>query len=101
MAHHKSAKKKIRHDEKRRVINRRNRGELRTSVKKFRLAIADENLELATELFKPTLAKIDKSVQKGVAHTNKADRLKSRLTKHYNKLVAAKGGAKKEEKPAE
>jgi small subunit ribosomal protein S20 len=88
MAHHNSAKKKIRRDEKFRLVNRRSRGNLKTALKKFRKALDEKNVELVTELFKPTLSIIDKSVQKNACHANKADRLKSRLTKHYNKLLA-------------
>lgn len=87
MAYHKSAKKKFRRDEKQRVVNRKNRSLLRTDLKKFRSALADENIDVVKEMFKPTLSGIDKAVQKGSIHKNRADRLKSRLTRHHNKLM--------------
>lgn len=92
MANHKSAKKRIRQNEKRREINRRNRGRLRTSLKKLRAVltnptVAGEN-KLET-LLPATISVIDKAVQKGTLHRNAAARYKSKLTLRANKLTAA------------
>ncbi|MGH9897494.1 MAG: 30S ribosomal protein S20 [Pyrinomonadaceae bacterium] len=90
MANHKSAKKRIRQNENRREINRRNRSRLRTSVKKLRTVLIDpaaasENLET---LLPATISIIDKAVQKGSLHRNAAARYKSKLTLRANKLAA-------------
>jgi len=78
MPNHKSAEKRVRQNEKRRDINRGNRGRLRTGIKKLRAAI--ESGEGAQELLPQTVSLIDKAVQKGVLHRNAAARHKSRLT---------------------
>jgi small subunit ribosomal protein S20 len=87
MAHTKSAIKKIRHDEKRRLINKRNGSKLRTGIKKFRSLLDQKNKEELQKAFPQTLSLIDKSVHKKTILQNTAARLKSRLTKHYNDIV--------------
>jgi small subunit ribosomal protein S20 len=87
MAHTKSAIKKIRHDEKRRLINKRNSSKLRTGIKKFRALLDKKNKEELQKVFPQTLSLIDKSVHKKVILQNTAARLKSRLTRHYNDIV--------------
>lgn len=80
MANHKSAEKRIRQNEKRRAINRANRGRMRTEIKKLRSALALGDLSTAQELLPGVVSIIDKSIQKGVLHRNAAARHKSRLT---------------------
>jgi small subunit ribosomal protein S20 len=80
MANHKSAEKRIRQNEKRRAINRANRGRMRTEIKKLRSALALGDLPAAQELLPGVVSIIDKSIQKGVLHRNAAARYKSRLT---------------------
>jgi len=87
MAHTKSAIKKIRHDEKRRLINKSNSGKLRTGIKKFRSLLEQKNKEELQKALPQTLSLIDKSVHKKTILQNTAARLKSRLTKHYNDIV--------------
>lgn len=87
MANHKSAEKRIRQNEKRREINRSNRGKLRTQIKKLRTAIGAADSKTSTELLGATVALIDKSVNKGVIHRNTAARYKARLTKHVSALA--------------
>lgn len=87
MANHKSAKKRIRQTIKKTAVNRSNRSSLRTQIKKLRAALATGDKNLSTELLTPTVALIDKSVNKGVLHKNTAARHKSRLTKHVNELT--------------
>lgn len=87
MANHKSAEKRVRQTLKRNEINRSNRSKLRTSIKKLRSAIAGHDKNGSTELLAPTVALIDKAVNKGVIHKNTAARYKSRLTKHVNELA--------------
>ncbi|MBX3294555.1 MAG: 30S ribosomal protein S20 [Acidobacteria bacterium] len=87
MANHKSAEKRIRQNEKRRDINRANRGKLRTQIKKLRAAIGASDSKASSDLLGETVALIDKSVNKGVIHRNTAARYKSRLTKHVSGLA--------------
>lgn len=51
MANHKSAKKRIRQNEKRRVSNKWQTSRTRSEVKKLRAAIDEGNKEVATTLF--------------------------------------------------
>jgi small subunit ribosomal protein S20 len=88
MPNHKSAEKRVRQNEKRREINRSNRGRLRTAIKKLRTAMADGNPSDLQTLLPTTVSTIDKAVQKGVLHKNAAARYKSRLSRHINEAVA-------------
>ncbi len=89
MAHHKSAKKRIRQNEKRRMRNRHVRTNLRSSLKRLDQAIADRKADEAQALLKETVPVIDKTASKGVIHKNKASRHVSRLTRKVNALLAA------------
>lgn len=80
MPNHKSAEKRVRQNERRRVVNRSNRTRLRTAVKNLRGTLAKGNGKDAAELLPKTVSEIDKAVQKGVLHRNAAARQKSRLT---------------------
>ena len=80
MPNHKSAEKRVRQSDRRRVINKSNRTRLRTAVKNLRTALSDDAGKGAVELLPKTVSEIDKAVQKGVLHRNPAARHKSRLT---------------------
>ena len=88
MPNHKSAEKRVRQNEKRRVINRDNRGRLRTSIRKLRAALTTGDNKTTQELLPATISTIDKAVQKGVLHRNAAARYKSRLTARVNQTSA-------------
>lgn len=88
MPNHKSAEKRVRQSERRRVINRSNRARLRTSIKKLQGALAGGNAKELTSLLPRTVSEIDKAVQKGVLHRNAAARQKSRLTARVNQAAA-------------
>jgi small subunit ribosomal protein S20 len=79
MANTKSAEKRNRQNEQRRLRNRGSRSRLRTAIKKLRTAVATGDADAAKQLLPETLSVIDKIAQKGVIHTNAADRYKSRL----------------------
>ena len=87
MANHKSAKKRVRQNEKRRAVNRTRRSGLRTQIKKLRAAFTGSDQNASQELLNPTISAIDKAVNKGVLHKNTAARYKSRLTGHVNALA--------------
>ena len=88
MPNHKSAEKRARQNEKRRVINRNNRGRLRTGVKKLRAALEGGDAGSVQAILPETVSLIDKAVQKGVLHRNAAARYKSRLTLRANEAAA-------------
>ena len=83
MPNHKSAEKRVRQTERRRVINRSNRTRLRTAMKELRGALGKDS-KAAADLLPKTVSEIDKAVQKGVLHRNAAARHKSRLTARVN-----------------
>lgn len=87
MASHKSAKKRIRTSERRRIINKINDSKIKTLVKKT-LASKDKN-EIE-KLYKETVSFIDKSITKGNLHRNTGSRKKSALSKHLNKVTSGK-----------
>ncbi len=81
MANHKSALKKYRRDEKKRMINKVNKSKMRNLIKKFRKLIDENNIEEAKKLYPQLISRIDKTVTKGTIHKKTASRYKSRLTK--------------------
>jgi small subunit ribosomal protein S20 len=83
MPNHKSAEKRVRQNERRRLVNRSNRTRLRSSIKDLRGAL-DGDAKQAVALLPKTISEIDKAVQKGVLHRNAAGRHKSRLTVRVN-----------------
>ncbi|QOW10802.1 30S ribosomal protein S20 [Kaistella flava (ex Peng et al. 2021)] len=84
MANHKSALKRIRQSEKRRVINRYYHKTARTVLKVLR---NEEDKTAATLQLPSVISLLDKLVKKNIIHKNKAANLKSKLTKHVNKLA--------------
>jgi len=88
MPNHKSAEKRVRQSERRRLINRNNRTKLRTSIKKLRTALDGADTKVAGELLPLTVSEIDKAVKKGALHRNAAARHKSRLTVRVTRASA-------------
>ncbi len=87
MPNHKSAEKRVRQSEKRRVINRGHRSKVRTYIKKLRAALDSGKSEDVQNVLPEVISVIDKSVQKGVMHKNAAARYKSRLTVRANQTA--------------
>ena len=83
MANHKSALKRIRSNEKRRVLNRYQHKTTRNAIKAIRLATdkAEASAKLST-----VISMIDKLAKKNIIHDNKASNLKSKLAKHVASL---------------
>lgn len=80
MANHKSALKRIRQTEKRRIANRTIRTRARTFVKKAKTAIkADSSAETTVEAVRQAVRDLDKAASSGVIHARNAARRKSRL----------------------
>ena len=85
MANHKSALKRIRANEKKRLLNRYQAKSTRTVVKRLR-ATNDKNE--AVELFKTASSMLDRLAKKNIIHKNKAGNTKSKLAKFVNNLAA-------------
>ncbi|MCP4520105.1 MAG: 30S ribosomal protein S20 [Cytophagales bacterium] len=83
MAHHKSAQKRIRSNEKKRLRNKYQHKTTRTFVK--RLLNTKEKAE-AEELLKKVVGMLDKLAKKNIIHKNKAANKKSQLTKYVTSL---------------
>ncbi len=81
MANIKSAIKRNKQNEKRRVKNRVFRGQARTAVKKARVAVESANKEEAQAKVLDAVKALDKAASKGIIHKNNAARRKSRLMK--------------------
>jgi small subunit ribosomal protein S20 len=78
VANTKSAIKRIRQNEKRRLRNRTVRSRVRTAVKSARTALAGGGGETATAVTQ-AIRELDRAVTKGVLHRNTAARKKSAL----------------------
>lgn len=83
MANIKSAIKRNRQNEKRRLRNRVYRGSTRTQIKKARMMITSGDKENAAAEVNEAIKKLDRAAAKGVIHKNNAARRKSRLMKHF------------------
>ncbi len=86
MATHKSAIKRIRQNEKRRLHNRAYRNRARTLVKKARLAIENGSLDEARTATHIAVRDLDKLASRGVVHKRNAARRKSRLMKQLAQM---------------
>lgn len=80
MAHHQSAKKRIRHNARRAQINRARVSRIRTFVKKTELAISGGDKDAALAALRETQPELHRGVSKGVVHRNTAARKISRLS---------------------
>lgn len=89
MANHKSALKRNRQNEKRRLRNRNHKVRMRTFIRKFREAEEAGDVTAAKEYLAVSVKLIDSTRSHGVIHRNKAARMISRLNLAYNKLEAA------------
>lgn len=83
MANHKSALKRIRANNKKRLENRYYAKTMRNSLKEIRLI---EDKSTAMQKLPAMTSLIDKLAKKGIIHKNKAANLKSGLMKKINKL---------------
>ena len=82
MANHKSALKRIRSSEKRRVRNRYQSRTMRNAMKKLKESEKKE----AETLLPSVVSMIDRLAKNNVIHNNKAANLKSNLAKHVAAL---------------
>ena len=89
MANTKSAIKRLRSAERRRLRNRVYRGSARTAVKKARDLMGTGRFEEAREAVHAATIALDKAAAKGIIHKNNAARRKSRLMQQLNQMERA------------
>ena len=89
MANHKSALKRNKQSQQRRLRNRMNRTQVKNVVKKLDEAIAAESVEGAQEVLQLAVPIIDRAAVKGAIHKKNAARKVSRLTRKVNALLSA------------
>lgn len=92
MANHKSAIKRARQNERRRMRNRMCKSRMKTQIKKVDRAILEKSSEQAIEELQKAISLIDKTASKGTIHKNRAARTISRLTRRVNNFLAAEEG---------
>jgi len=83
MANHKSALKRIRSNEKKRLTNRYQHKTTRNAIKKLREM---ESAKDAQAFLPSVISMVDKLAKNNVIHNNKAANLKSNLMKHVATL---------------
>ena len=86
MANIKSAIKRNKQNQKKRIRNRVYRGRARTFVQKARKVIEHGNVEEAKTATLTAISTLDKAAVKGIIHRNNAARRKSRLMKRLASL---------------
>jgi len=82
MANHKSALKRIRSNETKRLRNRYQHKTTRNAIKKLR----DADKKEAEAMLPSVISMVDKLAKKNIIHENKAANLKSSLTRHVAAL---------------
>ena len=88
MANIKSAKKRARQNEKRRMRNRYYKTTARTYIKRARALIDAGQLDEAEVVVRSAAKALDVAAGKGIIHKNNASRRKSRLMLYLNKAKA-------------
>ena len=81
MANTPQAKKRIRRNERRKIVNTTRVSRIRTFIKKVEAAIETGDKAVANEALKAMQPELARGVAKGVVHKNVAARKMSRLTK--------------------
>ena len=88
MATHKSAIKRAKQNETRRLRNMSYKTKTKKAVKDVRTAVAENSEDKAKENLKRAVSIIQKTASKGVIHKKKASRKISRLARHVNQITA-------------
>jgi small subunit ribosomal protein S20 len=88
LAYHKSALKRARQNENRRLRNKSVKTNVKNIVKEVRLAVSETSKEAASEKLRMAKSKIDKAAKKKVIHKKTASRKISRLSNLINAISA-------------
>lgn len=76
-----SAKKRVRQDEKKRILNRALKSEVRTIIKRVRDAVEAKDADLAKKELKLAASKLDKVAKRNIWHANNVARKKASLAR--------------------
>lgn len=82
----KSAKKRVRGNSKKEVVNNTVYASMKTAIKNFEKSVKANDKDQASNNLNIAIQRIDKARSAGLIHLNKAARLKSRLTKAKNEM---------------
>ena len=89
MANHKSAIKRAKQSEIKRLNNMGYKTRMKKAVKDVRQAVSDNSTEKATEELRKAISIIQKNASKKVIHRKKASRKISRLARQINQAQSA------------
>jgi small subunit ribosomal protein S20 len=89
MPHTKSAKKRLRQNEKRRLANRSAKSTIKTQIKKVLATAQGGTLEDLQKQYNLAAKKLDRAAAKRIIHPNLAARKKSQLARLLNQKKAA------------
>jgi small subunit ribosomal protein S20 len=90
VAHSISAKKRVRQNAKRKLINRSRKSRIKTQIKRLEQELTGGSAEKSKEQFLQVSRNLDKIASGGTMHKRTIARKKSRLAKRINKLAKAK-----------
>ncbi|MBW1635075.1 MAG: 30S ribosomal protein S20 [Deltaproteobacteria bacterium] len=88
MANHKSAEKRNRQSQVRRLRNKINKSKMKTAVQKIDKAVAAGSADEARVALNEAIPVIAKTASKGTVHKKNASRKISRLTRRVNGMSA-------------
>ena len=83
----KSAVKRVKTSEKSHLRNISHKSKIKTTIKKYNLALSEKNKDEAIKYLKDSASILDKAVSKGILPKGNASRRKSRLAKKLNILL--------------
>lgn len=89
MAIHKSAIKRQKQAEKKHLINKSAKSELKTLAKKVEQAVETKNADAAKEAMVKAMKAYDKAASRGILHKSTASRKISRLSSRVSKITSA------------
>ena len=87
MANHKSAEKRARQNDKRRIRNKAVKTRIKHATKEVRQASGEASKDEALAKLQAAQSVVDKALKKGVIHKKTAARKISRLSKLVNTIV--------------
>jgi small subunit ribosomal protein S20 len=88
LANHKSALKRARQNDVRRLRNKSVKTNVKNVIKDLRLSVSETSKEEALKKLDMAKSSIDRAAQKGVIHKKTASRKISRLSKLVNSISA-------------
>lgn len=89
MANHKSAEKRNRQAQIRRMRNRVNKTKMRSAIRRVNTAVEAGSAEVAKDALQQAIPVIAKTASKGTIHKRTSSRKISRLTQRVKKLEAS------------